>query len=110
MADPKAKPSQKKLKSNSDLKASNSNVVQQAKLMDSAGTAWHAVKYGNLEVGTETYADFGCAGTGIKGCLIGKCMFDIQSLLLISSHLTIHYDVLCRTAHHQALPESMQCV
>ena len=32
------------------ITASKSNVVQQAKLMDSAGTAWHAVKYGNLEV------------------------------------------------------------
>lgn len=28
------------------------SVVQQARLMDSAGTAWHAVKYGNLEVRT----------------------------------------------------------
>ena len=26
------------------------SVVQQHHLMDSAGTAWHAVKYGNLEV------------------------------------------------------------
>jgi hypothetical protein len=30
--------------------ASSSSVVQQAKLMESAGTAWHAVKCGNLEV------------------------------------------------------------
>eukprot|EP00798_Chlamydomonas_sp_ICE-L_P026129 gene26129-11847_t len=40
----------RRLKSNADLKASNTNVVQQAKLMDSAGTAWHAVKYGKLEL------------------------------------------------------------
>jgi hypothetical protein len=39
-----------KLSTKADLRASKSNVVQQAKLMDSAGTAWHAVKYGNLEV------------------------------------------------------------
>lgn len=39
-----------KLSGKADLRASKSNVVQQAKLMDSAGTAWHAVKYGNLEV------------------------------------------------------------
>jgi hypothetical protein len=32
--------------------ASSSSVVQQAKLMESAGTAWHAVKCGNLEVWT----------------------------------------------------------
>ncbi len=31
--------------------ASAPSVVEQARLMDSAGTAWHAVKYGNLEVG-----------------------------------------------------------
>jgi len=30
--------------------ASSSSVVQQARLMESAGTAWHAVKCGNLEV------------------------------------------------------------
>ena len=36
--------------SSAALTAAKSNVVQQAKLMDSAGTAWHAVKYGNLEV------------------------------------------------------------
>ena len=30
--------------------ASSTSVVQQARLMDSAGTAWHAVKCGNLEV------------------------------------------------------------
>lgn len=31
--------------------ASAPSVVQQARLMDAAGTAWHAVKCGNLEVG-----------------------------------------------------------
>jgi hypothetical protein len=31
--------------------ASAPSVVQTAGLMESAGTAWHAVKYGNLEVG-----------------------------------------------------------
>ena len=30
--------------------ASAPSVVQTAGLMESAGTAWHAVKYGNLEV------------------------------------------------------------
>jgi hypothetical protein len=32
------------------VSVSSQSVVQQARLMDSAGTAWHAVKYGNLEV------------------------------------------------------------
>ena len=35
------------------MTASKTNVVQQAKLMDDAGSAWHAVKYGNLEVRAE---------------------------------------------------------
>ena len=39
-----------RLKASADLKASQSNVAQQAKLLENAGTAWHAVKYGNLEV------------------------------------------------------------
>ena len=65
MTDPKAKPA-RKLKSNSDLKTSNSNVVQQAKLMDSAGTAWHAVKYGNLEVC--------CASSSC--CFAKNCLLD----------------------------------
>jgi hypothetical protein len=32
------------------LKASEINVAQQAKLLDSVGTSWYAVKHGNLEV------------------------------------------------------------
>jgi hypothetical protein len=32
------------------MQASSSSVVQQARLMATAGTAWHAVKCGNLEV------------------------------------------------------------
>jgi hypothetical protein len=35
---------------NMRVSVSSQSVVQQARLMDSAGTAWHAVKYGNLEV------------------------------------------------------------
>jgi hypothetical protein len=35
---------------NMRVSVSSHSVVQQARLMDSAGTAWHAVKYGNLEV------------------------------------------------------------
>lgn len=49
MADAAPRP-KLKLKNTAALKASQSNVVKQAKLMDSAGTAWHAVKYGNLQV------------------------------------------------------------
>lgn len=38
-----------------NIVASPLSVVQQARLMDSAGTAWHAVKYGNLEMITKLF-------------------------------------------------------
>ena len=50
MADAASRPKTRVGQKSGDLKASISNVAQQAKLLDSAGTAWHAVKYGNLEV------------------------------------------------------------
>ena len=37
--------------------ASAPSIVQQARLMDSAGTAWHAVKCGNLEMITKLFPD-----------------------------------------------------
>mmetsp|Transcript_1453 Transcript_1453/g.3191 ORF Transcript_1453/g.3191 Transcript_1453/m.3191 type:complete len:1024 (-) Transcript_1453:1638-4709(-) len=85
MADPQARP-KTKLKATADLKASKSNVVQQAKLLDSAGTAWHAVKYGNLEMITKLFP--GQCNVYNKGP-VGDNVFHVAMLLNTPSTLAI---------------------
>eukprot|EP00798_Chlamydomonas_sp_ICE-L_P014182 gene14182-20149_t len=76
----------RKLKARTDLRASNSNVVQQAKLMDSAGTAWHAVKYGNLELITKLFPSQ--CDVYNKGP-VGENVFHVAMLLNTPSTLAI---------------------
>ncbi|GIL76046.1 hypothetical protein Vretimale_5686 [Volvox reticuliferus] len=71
---------------NSALTAAKSNVVQQAKLMDSAGTAWHAVKYGNLEMITRLFPSQ--CNVYSKGP-VGENVFHIAMLLNTPSTLAI---------------------
>lgn len=40
-----------------EIAASNANVAQQAKLLDEAGSAWNAVKLGDLEVESHPLSD-----------------------------------------------------
>lgn len=72
--------------SSAALTAAKSNVVQQAKLMDSAGTAWHAVKYGNLEMITRLFPSQ--CNVYSKGP-VGDNVFHIAMLLNTPSTLAI---------------------
>lgn len=83
---PGAKTNQGRLKATSEIKASKSNVVQQAKLLDSAGTAWHAVKYGNLEMITRLFPSQ--CNVYSKGP-VGDNVFHIALLLNTPSTLAI---------------------
>ncbi|PNH09877.1 Transient receptor potential cation channel subfamily V member 6 [Tetrabaena socialis] len=78
--------SARKAAHNAALTAAKSNVVQQAKLMDSAGTAWHAVKYGNLEMITRLFPSQ--CNVYNKGP-VGENVFHIAMLLNTPSTLAI---------------------
>uniref|UniRef100_A0A7S0RFC8 Ion transport domain-containing protein n=1 Tax=Chlamydomonas leiostraca TaxID=1034604 RepID=A0A7S0RFC8_9CHLO len=75
-----------KLTAASGIKASKANVVQQAKLMDSAGTAWFAVKHGNLEMITRLFPSQ--CNVYSKGPVGDNC-FHIALLLNTPSTLAI---------------------
>lgn len=74
------------------LEASAPEIVQQARLMDSAGTAWHAVKCGNLEVrqcgagGAGRGGGGGAQGGGEGSDCARRCMHWHASSIACPSH------------------------
>ncbi|GAX79471.1 hypothetical protein CEUSTIGMA_g6912.t1 [Chlamydomonas eustigma] len=69
-----------------ELKASQTNVAQQAKLMDSVGTSWYAVKHGNLEMITKLFPSQ--CNVYLKGP-VGENVFHVAMLLNTPSSLAI---------------------
>ncbi|KAL6745893.1 ankyrin repeat-containing domain protein, partial [Haematococcus lacustris] len=79
------------------LTASKSNVAQQAKLMDSAGTAWHAVKYGNLEMITKLFpsqCNVYSKGPVGENCFHVALLLNTPSTLAIAKYLVKLYGKL----------------
>jgi hypothetical protein len=68
------------------FQAAQANVAEQARMLDSAGTAWHAVKYGNLEMITKLFPSQ--CNVYEKGP-VGDNVFHVAMLLNTPSTLAI---------------------
>eukprot|EP00201_Polytomella_parva_P020198 CAMPEP_0175043104 /NCGR_PEP_ID=MMETSP0052_2-20121109/2973_1 /TAXON_ID=51329 ORGANISM="Polytomella parva, Strain SAG 63-3" /NCGR_SAMPLE_ID=MMETSP0052_2 /ASSEMBLY_ACC=CAM_ASM_000194 /LENGTH=456 /DNA_ID=CAMNT_0016306069 /DNA_START=224 /DNA_END=1591 /DNA_ORIENTATION=- len=86
MSELRTSTARKAINANTALTASKSKVVQQAKLMDSQGTAWYAVKYGNLEMITKLFPSQ--CNVYARGP-VGENVFHIAMLLNTPSTLAI---------------------